>query len=297
MTKAPWVAACAAVAGIAAAAGVLHAREVRAPIPPSTERFMYLQSGAAARRAFLAWDAVAADVYWIRAIQHYGRDRRSIRQTGRFELLQPLLDVTTTLDPYFNIAYRFGAVFLSMDPPEGPGRSDQALALLEKGLANNPARWQYAHDIGFIYYWHAGDYLQAANWFDRAASMPGAPPWIRPLAALTRAQGGDRAGARRLLTELLAIDERYIKQAAQRGLAQIQALDALDDLQVIIERYRAATGAYPSGWADVIRAGLLPGLPGDASRTPFVYDAATHTVKLSPRSPLAPLPEELAASK
>ena len=96
----------------------------------------------------LSFDALAADIYWIRAIQHYGRDRKPSQPTDRFELLQPLLDLTTTLDPHFNIAYRFGAIFLSLEPPNGPGRPDQAIALLEKGLANNPTRWQYAYDIG-----------------------------------------------------------------------------------------------------------------------------------------------------
>ena len=69
-----------------------------------------------------------------------------------------LLDLTTTLDPHFNIAYRFGAIFLVHEPPNGPGRADQAIALLEKGSRRNPTRWQYAHDIGFIHYWYTGDY-------------------------------------------------------------------------------------------------------------------------------------------
>ena len=36
---------------------------------------MYVKSGPALRRIALEYDAVAADVYWIRAIQHYGGDR------------------------------------------------------------------------------------------------------------------------------------------------------------------------------------------------------------------------------
>lgn len=295
MKRTLWIGSCGALAGVALAAGVLRARELHAPMPPSTERLMYLRSGGSASRVFLAWDALAADVYWMRAIQHYGRDMKSRRATGRFELLQPMLDVTTTLDPYFNIAYRFGAIFLSMPPPNGPGRTDQARALLDKGLHYNPSRWHYAYDIGFIHYWHDRDYTQAANWFDRSAAMPGAPEWLRPLAALTRARGGDRAGARRLLAELLTIDERYIRNAAERSLAQIDALDAIDELQSRVERFRAGTGRYPESWADLIRAGLLRNVPADPSLTPFVYDAETHVVSLSPSSPLAPLPATLAA--
>ncbi len=277
---------------IASAAEVLSARESSRPLPESAARLLYLRSGRMADRLFLTFDALAADVYWIRTIQHYGRDRRSSRP-DRFSLLQPLLDLTTTLDPYFNIAYRFGAVFLAMEPPNGPGRTDQAVALLEKGLKTRPDRWQYAHDIGFIHYWYTGNYREAALWFERAASMPRSPEWLRPLAGVTLASGGDRQGAARLLHELLTSDEIYLRQAAERGLAQLQTLDAIDHLQALVERFHAMTGRYPEEWPDLIRAGWLGGVPADQTREPFVYDPTTHEVRLSPESALAPLPRGL----
>lgn len=287
--------AAGALVGIWAAAAVLSARERHWPQLEATARLMYLQSGAVARRAYLTFDALAADVYWIRTIQHYGRDRKSTRTEGRFELLQPLLDLTTTLDPQFNVAYRFGAVFLAMEPPDGPGRPDQAIALLEKGLRSNPGRWQYAHDIGFVHYWYTGNYAEAATWFERAASMPKAPDWIRPLAALTRAEGGDRAGARRLLAELQSSDQTYIRASAERALAQLDALDAIDRLQQLIDRFERTTGRRPAGWPDLIRAGLLPGLPADRTGVPFTYNPATRDISIGRESGLWPLPRGLAA--
>jgi tetratricopeptide (TPR) repeat protein len=278
------------VAGLGAAAAVLRASEARDRSADTAGRRLYVRSGDAARRLALSFDAVAADVYWIRAIQHYGRDKKSDRVNGRFELLQPLLDLTTSLDPYFNVAYRFGAVFLSLSPPNGPGRSDQAIALLEKGLAHNPARWQFAHDIGFVHYFHTRDYAQAARWFARAADMPDAPPWLRSLAATTSIQGGNLAGAEAMFTELRQSQERFIQQAAERGLSQVRALRAINELGEIVERFRAAAGRSPRDWSELIAARLLAGVPQDDSGTPFVYDAPTNTVMLSPRSPLAPLP-------
>ncbi|HUL73520.1 MAG TPA: hypothetical protein VLT86_10495 [Vicinamibacterales bacterium] len=276
--------------GLAAAGAVLHARDSAYPLPVPTQHLLYLRSSRAATRMMLSFKSVASDVYWIRAIQHYGRERKSLRTSDRFDLLQPLLDLTTTLDPRFNIAYRFGAIFLSLEPPNGPARPDQAIALLQKGLAANPDRWQYAHDIGFIEYWYTGDYRAAAGWFDRAAKIPGAPDWIRPLAAVTLAQGGDRTGARRMLEELRGSEEKYVRDAAERGLMQLQALDAIDELQGIVEHYFATQHAYPAGWSDMFGAGKQP---YDPARAPFVYDPATHTVTISPDSPLNPLPKKL----
>jgi tetratricopeptide (TPR) repeat protein len=236
-----------------------------------------------------------ADVYWIRTIQHYGRDYKDRRRTGRFELLEPLLDITTTLDPHFLIAYRFGAIFLSLSPPDGPGRPDRAIALLEKGLAANPTRWQLAHDLAFTHYLYTGDYPAAAQWFQKAVAMPKAPQWLGPLAATTAASGGDRAGARKMLAELLAAEEPWLRRAAERTVAQLDALDRIDELRKLIDLFRIRTGHDPTGWPEMIAAGVIPGPPLDPAGVPFTYDAASKAPAFAPNSPLLPLPPMLQA--
>ncbi len=84
--------------------------------PPQTAALLYVPSGAVLQRLVLSYNALAADVYWIRAIQYLRRQARCAAarsEKHHYELLYPLLDIATTLDPHFNIAYRFGAVFLS----------------------------------------------------------------------------------------------------------------------------------------------------------------------------------------
>ena len=282
-----------ALAGVALAAGVLHARETAYALPAVTDRLLYLKSGKAADRLMLSFDALAADVYWIRAIQHYGRDLKDRRRSGRFELVEPLLDLTTTLDPHFLIAYRFGAVFLAMELPNGPGRADLAIRLLEKGVAANPTRWQLAHDLAFVHYFHTGDFLAASDWFERGAAMPLAPKWLAPLAANTRALGGNRQGARQMLFELRGADEEYIRKVAERTLLQLDALDAIDQLQAVVDRFMTSEQRYPANWGELISHRMLAGVPADSQQVPFAYDPETGRVSLSPQSSLAPLPETL----
>jgi len=284
-----------ALAGIGLAAGVLHAREAAYPLAPVSERLLYLRSGKTADRLMLSFDAIAADIYWIRSIQSYGRDLKSRNPTGRFELVQPLLDLTTTLDPHFLIAYRFGAVFLALDPPNGPGRADQAIALLEKGIRANPTLYQLPYDIAWVHYFHTGNSAKAADWFERAAAMPKAPSWIRPLAALTRARGGDRQVARQMFMDQRESPEGWLRSAAERGLDQLAALDAIDALQRVVDQFNVTHGRYPTDWAELIRARALPGIPLDPRHTPFFYDAVTGRVALSSESDLSPLPPMLRA--
>jgi hypothetical protein len=135
-------------AGLASAIAMQSARDRWFPEVASPVDEIYFSSGEALGRMALSYKSLLADVYWIRAVQYFGGTRLDMKNgvmpapgSGRssYDLLYPLLDVTTTLDPSFNIAYRFGATFLAEGYPNGPGRPDQAVALLDKGFANNPA--------------------------------------------------------------------------------------------------------------------------------------------------------------
>ena len=250
---------------------------------------LYVRSGPALRRIALEFDALAADVYWIRALQHYGGDRLAGTGERKYELLYPLLDIATSLDPYFTIAYRFGAIFLSEGYPGGPGRPDHAITLLKKGISAQPTKWQYYQDVAFVYYWQLRDMEAAARWFRLAAAQPNAPNWLEPIAATMLIEGGDRASARFLLQQILESEEPWLQRMATRSLMQVDALDAIDQLQAYVRRYPLPPGT-PYSWDFLIRSGLLRGVPRDPAGTPFELDPATGEVRVSAESELHPMP-------
>lgn len=280
-----------AALGVAVAMQVMRDRTYSAEAA-RTERYLYVQSPATVGRLALAFDALAADAYWIRAIQHYGGDRLSESGTERkYELLYPLLDITTSLDPYFNIAYRFGAIFLSEPYPGGAGRPDLAIALLRKAVAARPTKWEYYHDIAFIHYWSLGDYQSAAEWFTRGAAQPNAPEWLLPVAASMLAEGKDRAAARVIWTELLRADEDWVRKRAGRALVQLDAQDWIDKLAKDVAKAPPLGG--PFTWPALIRAGVFPGVPIDPSGTPFEIHPTTGVISVARTSPLFPMPRGL----
>jgi hypothetical protein len=228
-------------------------------------------------------------MYWIRAIQHYGGDRLSPERQHRYELLAPLLELTTALDPYFTIAYRFGAIFLSEPYPGGPGDPDAAIALLQKGIGVQPTKWQYYHDIAFVYYWHKQDPVTASAWFKKGGDQPGAPNWLGPVAANMLIEGGDRAKARFLWSQILQSEEPWLQKSAQRTLQQLDALDAIDQLQQIVEKFPPAPGGQHS-WEGLVQRRILRGIPVDPAGVPFALDPETGEVSLAKSSPLFPLP-------
>ncbi len=279
------------VALMLSSAAILRARDARTPLPTSTARWLYVRSPRVSKLLAMNYSAVVADSYWLRTIQHFGGDRLN-RRDRPFELLNPLLGLTTSLDPHFSAAYRFGAIFLSEKPPGGPGRSDQAIQLLEKGMRVSPDRWQYAHDIGFVNLWHGSDPKVAADWFRRAETMPGAPNWLGPLAATMMMTGGDRNVARGWLDEMRrTATEEWIRTIAERRLTQLVALDQIDQLQAMVPLFQQRMRRDPTGWADFQAVGLLRGTPADPAGSPYVYFPASGRVRLDPKSPLGPLPE------
>ena len=285
------IVAVAAVVVFAAAVAVQVFRDRQFPRQiADTSRVLYVQSGAAMDRMAMEFDAVAADVYWIRALQVYGGERLIKTRPRNYDLLYPLLDLATTLDPYFTIAYRFGAIFLSEPVPGGPGRPDQAQALLQKGLKAEPTKWQYYHDVAFVHYWHLKDYKAAATWFQRAADQPGAPNWLGPIAAVMLNAGGDRASARLVWRQILASDQDWLRRLATRRLQQLDALDVIDELERVARNNPPPAGGQYS-WRWLISQRALPGVPVDSTRTPYVIDPTTGKVSVSASSELQPMPE------
>ena len=277
--------------------------------PPSTgdADAMYLRSATAVRRLSGAYTPLAADGYWIRALQYYGGTKQRLQEQAwipepppmlaaptpdDYSLLYPMLDLATSLDPRFTVAYRFGAVFLAEPRPRGAGRPDLAVALLEKGIRAQPDKWEYMEDAGFVHYWYQHNYRAAADWFQKASDVPGAPWWLRSLAATTIAQGGDRRSSRVMweaIRQSAEID--WLRQDAERRLLQLQALDDIDSLQRAVDAFVRSSGQPPADWLTLVRAGVIRGVPVDPTRTPYELTAQGR-VHLAASSPLAPLPEE-----
>src|SRR6185503_15354402 len=106
--------------------------------------------------------------------------------------------------------------------------------------------------------------------FEQGSQLTGAPWWLKSLAATTLAQGGDRRSSRQMWAAIRQSAENdWLKQEADRRLAQLQALDEIDRLQQAVQIAGARTGQRPADWPSLIRAGVLPGVPLDPAGRPY----------------------------
>jgi hypothetical protein len=229
---------------------------------------LLLRSGATLKKMSLGYDDFLADIYWTRAVQYYGT--RVGEPGANYELLWPMLDVATTLDPHLIVAYRFGAIFLS-EPYAGANRTDLAIELVKRGIAANPSEWRLGTDLGLLYYLRLRDYERASETYLKTSKNPAAPPWIKLLAGRIAQQGGSVETARVIWSELYqSTTDANIKKNALRQLRSLKARDDELHLDDLLAEFARRFGHRPTKVQDLIAAGMLSGIPVDPAGFPYV---------------------------
>ena len=247
---------------------------------------LYLWSGTQVRRLADGFHNVLADIYWLRTVQYFGY-QRAFAETSNYALLRPLIDITTSLDPRMEIAYRYGATFLAEPYPAGAGEPKVAIEVLRKGVQNNPQSWRLRQDLALFHYFFLDDAQEASRILLEAAKLPGAPYVLETLAASVLARRGDRATARALWQRIYdEAEPGAMKGNAEIHLQQIDALDAIDVLRAAAEAFRARVGRWPSSLDELRRVFLLQGKLVDPKGVPFDYNPETGRPSLARSSPL-----------
>jgi len=232
------------------------------------QEVLYISSPQTLKRLSLGYEGLLADIYWTRAVQYFGR--KHYADSDHYDLLAPLLEITTALDPHLVVAYQFGANFLAPRPPSGGGMPDKAIELMEFGIRNNPHDWNLYYQLGFIYYMEKKDYANAAKAFERGSQVPNAHPFLRILAAQMAQHAGELETARMLwVTTYQSTHDQQIRANAYNHLLCLKVDEDVTSLQNAVTQYGQKTGNLPPSISAMVAAGLLPGIPLDPDGHPY----------------------------
>jgi tetratricopeptide (TPR) repeat protein len=281
--------------GLGAAAGLARWFELqRRPHgqPARTSDELYLKPEQA-RRLSLGFNALAADWYWMRTLQYVGRKVTAHEgaipiddlSALNLNILAPLLENATTLDPQFLAAYEYGAIVLPAVNVEA------AIKLIRKGIAANPRAWRLHSYLGYIY-WQQERFQEASDAYAAGARVPGAPAWLSSMSAQMATKGGSRETARAIYQNMYRqTDDEQMKKLSLSRLLQLQSLDEMDALRALLATHRARTGTCPQAWrevAPVLRAARFQmdssAAPLDPSGVPYVFKGDGCDVELGERS-------------
>ena len=162
-----------------------------------------------------------ADVYYLNMIQYYGEHL----ERARLQSMPAMVDLVSTLSPHFIRPFTFGA-FALVDA----GRPDLSVKLLQRGFKENPTQWGFPAYLGYFAYQYgsgtkAQNDLAAARWYERAAAVPGSPPYLLRLAAVLSGKGGDLEKAVTMWGQVYAAGDKYSRKKAVDGLERILPTD------------------------------------------------------------------------
>jgi hypothetical protein len=229
-----------------------------------------LRSGKLIKAMSLEYAPLMADIYWTRVVQYYG-DKRA-RHDPSFELLWPLLDITTTLDPNLLVSYRFGSTFLSEPSPRGAGHPELGIELLERGIKANPEYWRFYEDLGFIYYFELKDYAKASAAFAEGSKNPDAQIWMKIMAAKIAAEGESLSTSIFLWSEVYqTAKDPKVKENALTHLQLLRVTQDCKQLDALADEFQKRTGRRPSRIGELVQAGLVPNLPVDPMGYAYVF--------------------------
>lgn len=272
------------LAGFAGLWKLQHAIDTQRQALEREQDEFVLRSGTMLKLISLEYTPLVADLYWTRVVQYYGEKRA--RQDPNLDLLWPLLDITTTLDPNLIVAYRFGSTFLSEPSPRGAGRPDLAIELINRGIQANPDYWRLYEDLGFVYYFDVKDYKKASAAFLEGSKNPNALVWMKIMAARVIENGETRETSAFLWKEIFdSTRDPEIKDNALRHLQLLRAESDCEQLDGLAAEYEKRTGKRPANLRDLVSAGMLPRAPVDPLGFAYVFNA-DGTAWLNPLSPL-----------
>ncbi len=212
-----------------AIAGAAHSRMDTTARIAQGERFVPRPEHA--RLTSLGFDAVAADFYWLQAVQILGGALRDTEDQA--PLLARLIEVVTSLDPWVGHPYRFGAVWLT----ESEEMVRWANRLLERGAAYDPLEWRNHYHLGFNQFFYLEEHLLAADTLERAVPLEGSPKYLGSLVARLRSGHYGLETAAAFLARLA--------KETKDDYARAEYLKSLDEIETervarMLDRARAA---------------------------------------------------------
>ncbi len=242
------------VAGFAAVIGLSGYMDGQRPeMPAGYEDSDLAMNGSKLKGFALGAEGLMADWYWMRSLQYIGgkivNSKTDINLDDLRELnprlLYPYLDNATDLDPHFIAAYSYGAVILPAIDPE------KAIAIAQKGIANNPNEWRLYQHLGYIY-WRLKRYDESAEMYGKGSEIVGSSPFMKMMSAAMRSEGGSRGTSRAMYAQMLAdAQDEQVAITAKRRLMQLDSLDEREAIDRALGEFKEKNGRCANTFGEI----------------------------------------------
>ena len=254
------------------AVGVLTVVERQRPSLVRAEELSYLPKGEYLKMAVLGYQQMAADLIWLKAVQHLGEKHQT---RAGYLAAYHAVDVLTDVDPTFVFAYLATGTILGV----WAGLPRESIALLTKGMRQHPEVWQLPFYVGYDYFYELRDTVTAARYFRMASVLPGAPEYLPKLAARMTVEVGDPQAALEFLQRLYhQTEDEQVRQGLARRMKEVIAERDIRFLEEGVRRYAARYGKLPVKLEDLVTVGIILRIPQEPFGGIYELKASEGTV-------------------
>ncbi len=202
---------------------------------------------------------LVADILLLKSFTWVGMKigKDSALSSDEWLALYKILDRITDLDARFWDPYLFAEMMLTWQA----GMMEKANILLQKAAHATPDDYRPLYFLGFNEFYFRKDAASAAPYLREAALKPGAPAFLKGLAARFSLYGNETLAGIIFLKSLIrqTTDEKTKRYLGKR----LEALELIHELENSVNDYKSKFGYLPSKLEDVVKAGILNNIPVD----------------------------------
>ncbi len=258
---------------VGSSVGLLITTERSRPDSARAEELSYLPKGEYLKIAVLGYRQIVADLIWLQVLQNFGERTQT---TEGYLWAYHAVDVLTDLDPSFVYAYQAAGVVLSV----WAHLTHESVAILEKGVRNNPDVWELPFFLGYDYYFELNDPKTAAKYFRAASALPGSPDYLPKLAARMTVEAGDPEAALEFLQRLyLQVQDEKVREGLETRMKEVIAERDILYLEEAVRRFVQRHGRLPQRLEDLISGGIILHIPEEPLGGVYQLNPRDGTVK------------------
>jgi tetratricopeptide (TPR) repeat protein len=223
---------------------------------------VFAPNGQQLEVASMGFQEPVADLLWVRAVLVFGERWGRQEDATWTTWLRRMLTAVTELDSHWHTPYQYGGLILKV-AQDVDGADD----IFRHGMEAFPNDPFFPFSIGMDAYLARGDAATAADYLERAAASPEAPPWYAAAAAAMRQRKGERRAAIEYLRGVRrSTTDPHVIADTDRQLARLYHNEIVSRWEQACLDYRARTGHPLASPAQLAELGFkLPENPrGDA---------------------------------
>jgi tetratricopeptide (TPR) repeat protein len=207
-----------------------------------------------------------SQVITLKCLFYFGSLVDQPGQKPEWQRLYQALFTSTRLDPYNMDAYYFAQAVLTWEP----GHIPRVVKLLEYGFAHRPWDWYLPFFLSFDYAYFLHDYQKAGEYLAKVVQLKPEVDWYATLAARYFYEGGSTALALAYLKEIIPTARN--EAIRTRLMTRAEALERILTIEQAISVYRKNFQKDPETLKDLVKAGILEGIPEDPYGGSFYLD-------------------------